>query len=160
MIFRMPEIAGGHRPELARDLNVDAGGLLEAAALHQPHRGIDDGFRGQPVDRSGFEAEDVAGQVECADLTPSVGEQLVAANRARNHLVNVFRRFILAVDFLILPVGELGRNEAGMPGHGAKLVGNRVGKRADLVADDGRNGRAERLGEHDHLLCSGWPITI
>ncbi len=147
MVFRVPEVARGHRPELAGNLDVDAGRLLEAAALHQPHRGIDDGFRGQPVDRSRFEAENIARQMEGADLAASVGQQLVAANRARDHLVDVFRRLILAVDFLVLPVGKFGRNQTRMPGDCAELVGRGggVGDGADLVAD---NRGIERLGEH------------
>jgi cbb3-type cytochrome oxidase maturation protein len=56
--------------------------LLKAAALHQAHGGIDNSFRCQPVDRSRFKAENVTRQMKRADLTPSVGEQLVAANRA------------------------------------------------------------------------------
>ena len=85
-----------------------------------------------------FKTEDVTGQMECADLTPSVGKQLVAAYRAANHLVNVFRRLILTVDFLIFLVGKLGGDEAGVPGDSAKLVGSRggVGNRADLVANN------------------------
>ena len=42
--------------------------------------------------------------------------QLVAAHRAGDDLINTFRRLVLAVDFLILVVGELTRHEAAMPG--------------------------------------------
>ena len=94
---------------------------------------------------SQFKSKNVTGQMECADLTPSVGKQLVAANRAANHLVDVFRRLILTVDFLIFLVGKLGGDEARVPGDSAELVGSRggVGNRADLGAD---NGNAERSG--------------
>ena len=81
MVFRVPEVAGRHRPKLARNLNIDAGRLLQAAALHQTHGRIDNGFRGEPMSCSGFKPEDVTRQMECADLTPSVGKQLVAASR-------------------------------------------------------------------------------
>src|SRR5438034_615225 len=67
-----------------------------------------------------------------------VGKQLAAANGARNHLVDVFRGLILAVDFLIFPVEKLRGDQAGMPGDGAELVrsGGREGdgNGADLVA--------------------------
>ncbi len=78
----MPEVAGRHCPKLSCDLDVDPGGLLEAAALYQAHGSIDNGFRCQPMARSRFKPEDVAWQVECADLTPPIGKQLVAADRA------------------------------------------------------------------------------
>ena len=49
VVFGVPEVAGRHGPELARDLNIDPRRLLEAAALHQAHGGIDNGFRREPV---------------------------------------------------------------------------------------------------------------
>ena len=61
---------------------------------------------------AGFEPEHVAGQMKRADLAASVGKQLVGANRAADHLIDIFRRLILAVDLLVLPVGEFGRDQA------------------------------------------------
>src|ERR1017187_10601490 len=87
--------------------------------------------------------------MECADLTPSVGKQLVAAHRAANHLIDVFRGLILAVDFLVFLVGELRGYEARVPGDRTKLVGSGMDDGASLVAD---NRGAEGMGEHDHLL--------
>ena len=116
VIFRMPQFAGRHAPELARDLDVALCRLLKAAALHQAHGGVDDGFRREPVVGAGFQPEDIARQMKCADLAPSVGKQLVGANGAADDLVDIFRRLILAVDFLVLAVGELGGNKARMAG--------------------------------------------
>ena len=45
-----------------------------------------------------FQSEDVADEVECADLAAAIGEQLVASHRTRLDLVNVFGRFFFAVD--------------------------------------------------------------
>jgi hypothetical protein len=87
--------------------------------------------------RPGFKPENVTRQMKCADLTPSVGQQFVAANRAADDLVNVFRGLILSVDFLVLFVGEFSGDEAGVPGDRAKLVesGDGVGNGANLVAN-------------------------
>ncbi len=92
-----------------------------------------------------FEPEDVARQVERADLAPTVGKQLVAAYRAGDNLVDVFRGLILAVDFLVFPVAELAGHEACVPGNGRKRIGGGYGDGQDLVDD---NGGAERLVEH------------
>lgn len=137
----MPEVACRHRPKLARDQNFDPGRLLKAAALHQTHGSIDNGFRCKPVGRSGFQAENITCQVEC--LTPPVGKQFVTANRTTYHLINVFRRLILAIDFLIFLVGKLGGDEACVPGHCTKLVriGGGVGDGVDLVANNRSAGQ-------------------
>jgi hypothetical protein len=52
--------------------------------------------------------------MEGADLAAAVGEQLVAAHRAGDDLVDIFGRLVLAVDLLVLAVGELGGDEADM----------------------------------------------
>jgi hypothetical protein len=58
-----------------------------------------------------------------------------------NDLIDIVRRLVLAVDFFIFSVGELGRNEAGMTREQAELIGRRrAGYRLDLGAYD-------RLGE-------------
>jgi hypothetical protein len=60
MVLGMPEISGSHGPELARDLNIGGSRLLETSSLHQPHGGIDDGFRSQPMDGARFQSEYVS----------------------------------------------------------------------------------------------------
>ena len=154
MVFGMAKLAGRHSPKLARDLDVDAGRLLEVAALHQAHGGIDDGFRREPVGRPRLEPEDVARQMERADLAPPVGKQPVAAHRAGDDLVDIFRGLILAVDFLILPLAELARHQTRMPCDGCKLVGNGGNDGRRLGAGD---SGVERRG--DHLLCGVRPIA-
>ena len=95
---------------------------------------------------SGFQPEHVARQEKGADLPPSVGKQLVGPDRAADDLVDIFRRFIFAVDFLVLPVGKLRGDETRMSRQGTELVGRGVGNRSSLAADD---GIIERLGVHE-----------
>src|SRR5262245_77982 len=142
----MLQFARCERPEIAGDADVALRGLFEAPALHQAQRGVEDGFGGKAMGRAGFEAEDVAGQMEGADLAAAVGEQLVGAHRAANHLVDIVGLLILAVDFLVLAVGEFGGDEASMPGQHAEAVARCAGERGNLAADGGRS--ADRLGEH------------
>ena len=70
-----------------------------------------------------FQSKDVAWQKKSADLAPPIGQEFVGPNRATNNLIDIFRRLILAVDFLVFPVGEFGRHKAGMPGQPAELSG-------------------------------------
>ena len=133
----MPELTGGHAPEFAGDLDVYAGGLLEAAALYQAHGRVDDGFRGEAMAGARFESKDVARQEKCADLAAPVGEQLVSPNRAPDHLIDIFSQLILAVDLLVLPVRKFRRHEAGVPGQRAELVGLGKRDRSGLGRADG-----------------------
>ena len=136
VIFGMPQIAGGHGPKLLRDLDVRPRRLLETAAFHQAHGGIDNGFRRQPVAGSRFQSEDVVRQMKRADLTPSVGKQFVGPNGALDDLIDILSRLVFSVDFFILPVGELGGNEAGMTREQAELIGCRADSRADFAANN------------------------
>src|SRR5262245_5660510 len=129
------------------------GGLLEALALDEAQRGVEDGFGGEAMVGAGFQAKYVAGQVEGTDLAAAVGEQLVGAHRAADHLIDIFGRLILAVDFLVLAIGEFGGDEARMPGQHAEPVGSRAGNAGNLAADGG--GSADRLGEHWASPLSG-----
>jgi hypothetical protein len=63
--------------------------------------------------------------VEGANLSPPVGKQFVAADRAADHLINVFSGLILAIDFLVLAIGEFGSDEAAMSGEKAEPVRRR-----------------------------------
>jgi hypothetical protein len=81
--------------------------------------------------------------MEGADLAAAVGEKLVGAHRTADHLVDVFRRLILAVNLFVLAVGELGGDEARMPGQHAELVDRCAGKGGNLAAGADRLG-----GEH------------
>ncbi|MHC2929281.1 hypothetical protein ACVJA9_004078 [Bradyrhizobium diazoefficiens] len=150
----MAKFAGGHRPELAGDLHVDAGGLLEARAFHEAHAGVDDGFGGKTVAGAGFEAEHVAGKMEGADLAAAVGEKLVAAHGPGDDLVDIFGRLVLAIDLLVLAVGEFGGDEANMARDRTELVGHLMG-RGNLATDLGVDHLGlECLGQHlRHLRC-------
>src|SRR5262249_18589018 len=103
----------------------------------------DDRFSRKAVGWAGLQAEHVARQVEGADLAASVGEQLVAADRARNDLIDIFRRLVLTIDFLVLLVGEFRGEESC---HRGKLVGRGEGSERRFVGD---NGRVVGLVEHE-----------
>jgi hypothetical protein len=132
------------------DLDIRSGGGFQAAALHQADGGVGDRFSRQAMGGAGIEAEHVAGQMERADLAPSVVEQLVGADRAADHLIDIFARLALAVDFLILPVGKLGGNHTCAGRDHAELVDGRnsLGARGgeNLGCGDCRGG--DRVGEH------------
>ena len=63
------------------------------------------------MDRPVFQAKDVAHQVKCADLAASVGEELVAPNRAVNDLVDIVGRLGLSVNLGAPGVFELAQDE-------------------------------------------------
>ena len=69
------------------------GDLGQSAALYQTHGGVDDCFCSEAVDAAVLKPKNVTGQVECADLSPSVGEELVTAHRAVDDLIDVFGKF-------------------------------------------------------------------
>src|SRR5208337_4814709 len=107
------QLAGGHRPQLAGDGDVALGRGLEAAALDHPHRRFDDRFGSQAVAGSGFKTENVAGEMEGADLAAAVAEEAIAADRAARDLVDVFGGFALAEDAFVAAVSEFGGDELG-----------------------------------------------
>src|SRR5207302_8363139 len=111
--------------EIGSNLDVRSGGSLEAATLHQADSCIGYGFGGQAMRRTGIETEHVAGQVERADLAPSVVEKLVGANRTADHLIDVFGRLTFAINLLLFPVGIFGGNHARTAGDYAELVDGR-----------------------------------
>jgi hypothetical protein len=97
--------------------------------------------------RTGIEAEHVAGQMERANLTPSIAEEFIGTNRAADHLVDVLRRLALTVDLLVLPVGTFAGDHARVGRNCAELVDGRGSLAAEnLGCLDCRGG--DRLGEH------------
>src|SRR5690348_17691996 len=50
------------------------------------------------MNRVGFESENVAGEVEGADLPAAVAQDLVGANRAADHLVEILAGIVFAVN--------------------------------------------------------------
>ena len=94
---------------------------------------------------SGFETEDVAGEVKGADLAAPVAEQTIAANRAAHDLVDVLGRLALAEDAFVAAVSEFGGDEFGMAGE-QRAVGGVARKRLTPILTDGRG--SVRLVEH------------
>src|SRR5262245_60676810 len=111
MTLCMLEFSCGDGPELPSDLDVDSSSLFETASLNKANSGVDDSFCREPVGVARLQPKHVARQVKGTDLTPSVGEQFVSANRSGNHLVDIFGGFVLAVDFLILAIGDFTRDK-------------------------------------------------
>ena len=84
--------------------------VLQAAPFHQPYCRIDDRFRGKSVGGTVLQPKNVAGQVEGADLAAAVGEELVAANRAVDDLVDIVGRLRLAKDLRAPVVFEFAQD--------------------------------------------------
>src|SRR6516165_5585857 len=85
--------------------------MLEADTFRKANRRIDDCFRGKTMSRAVLQAEDVADEVECADLAAAVREQLVTAHRAFHDLIHIFRGLCFAEDFSAAVVFELAQEE-------------------------------------------------
>ena len=94
----MLEVAGRHIQEIERDQGVGFRYVLKAAPLHQPYCRVDDGLRGKSVGGTVLQPKNVARQMESADLAAAIGEELVAANRAVNDLVDIIGRLRLPKD--------------------------------------------------------------
>src|SRR6516162_9437607 len=69
----------------------------DAFSDHQ-HFGVGDRFGRKSVPFSGFEPENVAGQIETADLTAAVAQYFVRANSSADHLIKSISRLILVND--------------------------------------------------------------
>jgi len=80
--------------------------MASLSATDDAHGGVDDRLRRKAMLAAVREAENVAGQVKGADLPAAVGQQLVAPYRAGFDLVDVFGRFLLAVDLGAFFVGK------------------------------------------------------
>jgi hypothetical protein len=59
-----------------------------------------------------FKPEDVAGQVEGADLPASIAKNLVGPDRTADNPVHVVRRLVLAIDLGIAAVRHRGAHQA------------------------------------------------
>src|SRR4051794_7167984 len=68
--------------------------------------GVDDGFGREPMDLAVFEAEDIAGQVERADLPATVTQQFVTPDRPLNNLIDIICGLCLSENLGVLHVPE------------------------------------------------------
>src|SRR5579871_4480038 len=114
MVFGVLQVGGRHVEEIAGNRGIGFGNVSKADALHQPHGRVDDCFGGKPVEAAILEAENIADQVECANLSPSIGQQLVAANRPVDDLIDVSGRFALAEDLAAAVIFELAGIDLGL----------------------------------------------
>jgi hypothetical protein len=126
------------------NLNVRSRCRFEAPSLYQADGGIADRFSGQAMGRAGIEAEDVARQMECTDLTPSVAQQLVGTNSAADHLVDVLGRLAFSVNLLILAVGIRSLSRLN---NDTELVGRRRNL-GTMAAEYLCCRSGDRLGKH------------
>jgi len=129
VVFGVLQITGGHDQEIACDRRVHLGDVLETGAPREANGGLDDRFGGETVRGTVFQAEDVANQVKCANLSPAVREELVAPHRTLDHLIDIFRRFCLPEDFRAPIVSKFAQNDL------------RSGKSVEFAARFGPVGR-------------------
>jgi hypothetical protein len=104
MVFGVPQICGRHIEEIPGDRGIIFSNVRETRAFHQPHRGVDNRFGGKPVCVAVLKAKDIAGQMECTNLSPSVGEEFVAAGGPFDDLIDIFGGLALAKNLSAAPV--------------------------------------------------------
>jgi hypothetical protein len=63
------------------------------------------------VNRTVFQAKDVAHEMEGPDLTPTVGQQLVTPNGAIHNLIDIVRRLSLSVNLAAPAVCEFAQDD-------------------------------------------------
>ena len=106
----MPEVARCHVQEIERHHRVGFRYVFQAASFHQPYCRIDDRLRGKSVGCSVLQPENVASQVERADLAAAIGEELVGANRTARDLVDIVGRLRLSEDLGAFVVFEFAQD--------------------------------------------------
>ena len=104
MVLGMPQVVGCHGQEVAGNQRIRFRDVLEADALCQSKGRVDDRFCGKSMDGTILQAEDVADQVEGADLPPPVGEKFVAPHCAFDHLIDIVCRLRFSEDFATLTI--------------------------------------------------------
>src|SRR5215212_2695672 len=105
----MPEVARCHVQQIERHHRVGFRDVFQAASFHQPYRRIDDRFGGEAVGCTVLQSENVAGQVERANLAAAVGKELVGANCTAPDLVYIVRGLRLSEDlgtFVVLKLAQ------------------------------------------------------
>ena len=94
----MLQAGGRHVQEVKRDEDIGFRHVLETAPLHQTHGRVDNCLCGKSVGGTVFQTENIANQVESPDLAAAVGQELIAANRTLQDLVDVVRGLRFTVD--------------------------------------------------------------
>ena len=121
MLLRQPQAAGGAGPQIGGELAVARGQGDDDRPSRDAHDRVDDRLGAESVVLAGLEPEDVARQVEGADLPATVLEDFVGADRAGHHLVEIFCRLCLAVDFHIAVEPHRRAEQLRMRGKRARL---------------------------------------
>src|SRR5215831_11287093 len=102
---------------------VTGGDILQTVASHHARGRVHDRLRGETIICAILEPKNIAGQVESANLTPSVGENLITSDRSADHLVDAIGRLALAVDLLVLAKAGLRCAEFGVNGDDGNVLG-------------------------------------
>jgi hypothetical protein len=137
------------RPQLVGGLAITLSKRHHRGAPDHHHRGVVDRLCRELVLLADLEPENVARQIEGADLAAAVVEDLVGPHRALDDLVDVFGRLILAEDLLVRTEAHLAAQQL----HGTEPAerGSRAARRIQLGLAG--NGGA-KLGLHQHGLVS------
>src|SRR3954462_5749976 len=102
----MLEIVSHHLQEVLNHRSIGLCVTLRALALYKANGGVDDGFGREPMDLAVFEAEDISGQVERADLPTTVRQQFVTPDRPLNNLIDIICGLCLSENLGLLHVPE------------------------------------------------------
>src|SRR5467141_2375103 len=120
VVFGMLKIVSRHIQETSDDREIGFCHALQTVTFHEANRGVNDGFGCETMEIM-FEAKDIASQVKRADLATTVRQELVAPNRAFNHLIDVVCRLCFSENLGAPSVFELGRTNLCVR-QGAKLA--------------------------------------
>src|SRR6516165_10086231 len=94
----MRKFARRERQEMTCQCSVAACQRGQDAFSDYQHFGIGNRFGRERMSFAGFQPENIAGQIETADLTAAVAENFVRANSSADDLVEPISRFILVND--------------------------------------------------------------
>ena len=98
MLLRRAHAAGGAGPQIGRQRAVARRHGDDDRTLGDADRGLDDRFGAETMVLSRLEPENIAGEMESADLPATVPQDLVSAYRAGDDLVEILRRLGFAID--------------------------------------------------------------
>ena len=101
MLLDALEFAHRQHPELAGQALFVLGAGHHGAALGDQDLGVADRLSRRQVNVTGFDAEDIAGQIERADLATAVIQQAVGSHCAGNDLIEILGGLMLAINFVV-----------------------------------------------------------